>query len=51
MNSFVEDKIKRNSQSGQSVLKGRVTCGQSIWESRDTKCYVQQLVRDKTSGM
>ena len=35
----------------QGVLKGKVTCGQSIWESRDTKCYVQRLVRDKTSGM
>jgi Flp pilus assembly protein TadG len=35
----------------QGVLKGKVTCGQSTWTSRDTKCYVQRLVRDKTSGM
>jgi hypothetical protein len=35
----------------QGVLKGSVTCGQSVWESRDTKCYVQRLIRDKTSGM
>jgi Flp pilus assembly protein TadG len=35
----------------QGMLKGKVTCGQSTWTSRDTKCYVQRLVRDKTSGM
>jgi Flp pilus assembly protein TadG len=35
----------------QGMLKGKVTCGQSVWESRDTQCYVQRLVRDKTSGM
>jgi Flp pilus assembly protein TadG len=35
----------------QGALKGTVTCGQSPWTSRDTKCYVQRLVRDKTSGM
>jgi hypothetical protein len=35
----------------QGVLKGKLTCGQSVWESRDSKCYVQRLVRDKTSGM
>jgi hypothetical protein len=35
----------------QGVLKGKVTCGQSTWTSRDSKCYVQRLVRDKTSGM
>jgi Flp pilus assembly protein TadG len=32
-------------------LKGSVTCGQSVWTSRDTQCYVQRLVRDKPSGM
>lgn len=32
-------------------LKGTVTCGQTTWDSRDTKCYVPFLVRDKTSGM
>jgi Flp pilus assembly protein TadG len=32
-------------------LKGTVTCGQSTWTSRDTQCYVQRLIRDKTSGM
>jgi Flp pilus assembly protein TadG len=35
----------------QGVLKGKVTCGQSVWESRDTLCYVQRLVRDTKSGM
>jgi len=35
----------------QGALKGTVTCGQSPWTSRDTQCYVQRLVRDKTSGM
>jgi len=35
----------------QGVLKGTVTCGQSVFESRDSLCYVQRLVRDKTSGM
>jgi Flp pilus assembly protein TadG len=35
----------------QGMLKGKVTCGQSPWTSRDTKCYVQRLIRDKTSGM
>ena len=32
-------------------LKGTVTCGKSTFTSRDTQCYVQRLVRDKTSGM
>jgi len=32
-------------------LKGTVTCGQSTWTSRDTKCYVGRLIRDKPSGM
>jgi Flp pilus assembly protein TadG len=36
---------------GPGLLKGSVTCGQSTWTSRDTKCYVQRLVRDKLSGM
>jgi len=35
----------------QGVLKGKVTCGQNPWTSRDTQCYVQRLVRDKLSGM
>jgi Flp pilus assembly protein TadG len=35
----------------QGALKGTVTCGQSPWTSRDTQCYVQRLIRDKTSGM
>ena len=35
----------------QGALKGRLTCGQSTWTSRDTQCYVQRLVRDKVSGM
>ena len=36
---------------GQGKLKGSVTCGQTVRDSRDTKCYVQRLVRDKPSGM
>ena len=36
---------------GQGKLKGSVTCGQTVFDSRDTKCYVQRLVRDKPSGM
>jgi Flp pilus assembly protein TadG len=36
---------------GPGLLKGRVTCGQSVHESRDSLCFVQRLVRDKTSGM
>ena len=35
----------------QGALKGTVTCGQSPWTSRDTQCYSQRLIRDKTSGM
>src|SRR5688572_17696401 len=35
----------------QGVRKGTLTCGQSVFESRDSLCYVQRLVRDKTSGM
>jgi Flp pilus assembly protein TadG len=35
----------------QGVLKGTVTCGQNVFDSRDSQCYVQRLVRDKTSGM
>ena len=36
---------------GPGMMKGSVTCGQSTWTSRDTKCYVQRLIRDKPSGM
>ncbi len=35
----------------QGVLKGTVTCSQSVFGSRDSLCYTQRLVRDKTSGM
>ena len=35
----------------QGVLKGTVTCGQNVFDSRDSLCYVQRLVRDKISGM
>jgi Flp pilus assembly protein TadG len=35
----------------QGKLYGSVTCGQSTWDSRDTKCYVPLLVRDAKSGM
>jgi len=37
--------------AGNGQLHGTVTCGQSIWTSRDTKCYVPSLVRDTKSGM
>jgi len=37
--------------AGNGQLHGTVTCGQSIWTSRDTKCYVPSLVRDTISGM
>ncbi len=33
------------------LMKGTVTCGQSIYTSHDTQCYVQRLIRDKPSGM
>jgi len=46
---FCPDKTNPFPKTG--VFKGTVTCGQSIWTSRDTKCYVQTLVRDKKSGM
>jgi Flp pilus assembly protein TadG len=36
---------------GPGLLKGKVTCGQSVHESRDSLCFVQRLVRDKISGM
>jgi len=42
---------KTDALPGPGLLKGSVTCGQSTWTSRDTKCYVQRLIRDKTSGM
>ena len=35
----------------QGVLKGTVTCGQNVFDSRDSQCFVQRLVRDKPSGM
>lgn len=47
--SFCPDKTDAFPDTGK--LQGTVTCGQSPWTSRDTKCYVQRLVRDKTSGM
>ena len=40
-----------NAFPGTGKLQGTVTCGQSIWTSRDTKCYVPSLVRDTISGM
>jgi len=47
--SFCPD--KKDAFPGPGKLKGTVTCGQSVNTSRDTLCYVQRLVRDKTSGM
>jgi Flp pilus assembly protein TadG len=46
---FCPDKTDAFPATGK--LKGTVTCGQSTWTSRDTKCYVGRLFRDKTSGM
>jgi Flp pilus assembly protein TadG len=43
--------ITKDAFPGPGRLKGTVTCGQSTWTSRDTRCYVQRLIRDKTSGM
>jgi Flp pilus assembly protein TadG len=40
-----------NAFPGQGKLYGQVTCGQSTWTSRDTKCYVSSLIRDTKSGM
>jgi Flp pilus assembly protein TadG len=40
-----------NAFPGQGKLYGKVTCGQSTWTSRDTKCYIPLLVRDTKSGM
>jgi len=36
---------------GQGQLKGTLTCGQSPYTSKDSKCYVPKLVRDTPSGM
>jgi len=36
---------------GPGEFYGKITCGQSTWTSRDTKCYVPFLVRDTKSGM
>jgi len=47
--SFCPDKADPFPNTG--LLKGTVTCGQSTWTSRDTKCYVPFLVRDTKSGM
>jgi hypothetical protein len=40
-----------NAFPGQGQLKGKITCAQDTWFSRDTKCYVPFLVRDTKSGM
>ena len=47
--SFCPDKKDPFPETGK--LKGTITCGQSTWDSRDTKCYVPFLVRDTKSGM
>ena len=36
---------------GPGKLRGSVTCGQTVFDSRDSLCFVQRLVRDKPSGM
>jgi Flp pilus assembly protein TadG len=47
--SFCPDKIDPFPKTGR--LKGTITCGQTTWDSRDTRCYVPFLVRDTKSGM
>lgn len=47
--SFCPDKTNPFPETGK--LQGTVTCGQTTWTSRDTKCYVPVLVRDTKSGM
>jgi Flp pilus assembly protein TadG len=51
--SFCPDKGNNTADAfpGPGLLKGKVTCGKSVFESTDTLCYVQRLVRDKPSGM
>jgi hypothetical protein len=51
--SFCPDKGNKTADAfpGPGKLKGSVTCGQSVFESRDSFCFVQRLVRDKPSGM
>ena len=51
--SFCPDKGNKTKDAfpGPGLLKGTVTCGKTVWDSRDTQCYVQRLVRDKASGM
>lgn len=50
---FCPDKGNKTKDAfpGPGKLKGSVTCGQSVFESRDSLCFVQRLVRDKVSGM
>jgi Putative Flp pilus-assembly TadE/G-like len=47
--SFCPDKIDPFPTTG--TLKGTITCGQTTYDSRDTKCYVPFLMRDAKSGM
>ena len=51
--SFCPDKGNNTADAFPETgkMKGTVTCGKSPWTSTDTLCYVQRLVRDKTSGM
>jgi Flp pilus assembly protein TadG len=51
--SFCPDKGNNTEDAfpGPGLLKGKVTCKQNVFESRDSLCYVQRLVRDKMSGM
>jgi Flp pilus assembly protein TadG len=46
---FCPDKKDPFPKTGQ--LQGTVTCGKSPWDSTASLCFVQRLVRDKTSGM
>ena len=48
---FCPDPDLNKAIPGPGKLYGTVTCGQSTWTSRDTKCYVPLLVRDTKSGM
>ena len=51
--SFCPDKGNKTKDAfpGPGKLKGSVTCKQTVFDSRDSQCFVQRLIRDKTSGM
>lgn len=50
---FCPDKGNKTKDAfpGPGMLKGSVTCGQSVFSSRDSQCFVQRLIREKNAGM